>query len=77
MINPYGMTIIEWADAVVLATQDVWSLGRLDDESDWQNWAVGLVRAPEVARRAPPDPYQFNDWREWAERVYPMLEGQG
>jgi hypothetical protein len=24
-----------------------------------------------------PDPFGFTDWREWAMRVYPMLQGQG
>ena len=76
MINPYGMTLRDWADAVVLLTEPAWSLGRLDDESDWQNWAVGLVRASPVSQRAPPNPFQFNDWREWAQLAYPMLEGQ-
>jgi hypothetical protein len=28
-------------------------------------------------QRNPPNPYQFDDWREWAMRAYPMLEGQG
>lgn len=76
MINPYGMTVLEWADGIVLSSTSAWALGRLDDESDWQNWAVGLVRASPVSQRAPPDPFHFDDWREWAELAYPMLEGQ-
>lgn len=71
------MSLRDWADATILTVPDTWSLGRLDDESDWQNWAVGLVRASPVVQRSPPDPYQFNDWQEWAQLAYPMLEAQG
>jgi hypothetical protein len=46
-------------------------------EDDWQDWAVGFVRASDFTQRVVPDPYQFDDWREWAMRVYPMLEGAG
>ena len=77
MINPYGMNLRDWADSVILSERYAWSLGRLDDEGDWQDWAVGLLRTSPIAQRNPPDPYMFNDWREWAELAYPMLEAQG
>jgi len=35
------------------------------------------LKASPFSTRAVPDPYQFDDWREWAMRVYPLLEGQG
>lgn len=72
MIDPRGLTLKAWADAVVLAVGDVWSFGRLDDEARWQDWAVGLARA--FSPQAVPDPYEFSDWRDWAMRAYPMLE---
>lgn len=74
MIDPLNMSLTEWADAVMLTVADTWSFGRLDDENKWQDWAVGFVRAPSLAQRVLPDPYQFTDWRDWAQRVYPMLE---
>lgn len=77
MIDPRGLTLREWADAVILVVGDAWSFGKLENEADWQEWAVGFVRASSFTQRVPPDPYQFNDWREWAMRAYPMLEGQG
>lgn len=77
MIDPRGMTLRDWSSAVILATADTWDLGTLADESAWQSWAVGLVRARPFAQRILPDPYQFDDWREWATRAYPMLEGAG
>ena len=73
-VDPRGMTLREWCDSVILAVGDAWSFGRLDDEAHWQEWAAGFVRAPGFASQAIPDPYGFKDWREWAMRVYPMLE---
>lgn len=73
-VNPIGMGLRDWADSAILACGDAWSFGRLDDESKWQEWAVAFVRAPKIAQRGPPDPYAFSDWREWAMRMYPMLE---
>jgi hypothetical protein len=71
------MALLDWADSVILAVGDAWSFGTLQSEDDWQNWAVGLLRASNFTQQVVPDPYQFDDWREWAMRVYPMLEGTG
>ena len=77
MIDPRGMTVQEYFDSLLLSVPDVWAFGALLDPDKWQDYAVGFVRAPFMAQRALPDPYQFSDWREWAMRAYPMLEGQG
>lgn len=74
MIDPRGLTLTQWADAVVLTLNDAWSFGRLSDEEHWQDWATGFLRALPISNRVAPDPHQFVDWREWAMRVYPMLE---
>lgn len=74
MIDPRGLTLRDWADSVILAANDAWSFGRLDDEERWQDWAVGLVRANNFAQQLPPNPYMFSNWRDWAERAYTMLE---
>ena len=74
MIDPRNMTLRDWSDSVILSVGDAWSFGRLDNESLWQDWGVGFLRAGSFATRAIPDPYEFSDWRDWAMRVYPMLE---
>lgn len=74
MIDPRGMTLTDWADSVILVVSGSWSYGRLDDEARWQDWATGLVRSPTFSARNMPDPYAFDDWRDWAMRAYPMLE---
>lgn len=75
MINPQGLALKDWTDSLILTFGSTWSSERLDDEASWQDWATGFIRAPLFAQRDVPDPYQFDDWREWAMRVYPMLEG--
>ena len=76
MIDPRGMTWQDWASSVILAVGDAWSFGTPPAETDWQNYAVGFVRASNFTQRVLPDPYQFSDWRGWAMRAYPMLEAQ-
>ena len=77
MIDPRGMTWQDWASSVILAVGDAWSFGVPPKEDQWQNFAVGFVRASNFTQRVLPDPYQFSDWRDWAMRAYPMLEGAG
>jgi len=77
MIDPRGMAWQEWASAVLISVGDAWSFGSPPDETQWRDFAVGFVRAPTFAQRVLPDPYGFSDWRDWAMRAYPMLEGQG
>jgi hypothetical protein len=77
MIDPRGMTLIDWVDSVILVVNDAWAFGRVIDENDWQKWALGFLNASPFSTRAVPDPFQFDDWREWAMRVYPMLEKAG
>ena len=72
MINPVGMTLREFADGVSFTTPDAWPIPRLDDEEHWQSWATVLLRA--YGTQGVPNPYEFSDWREWAQRAYPMLE---
>lgn len=74
MINPVGMTLKAWADAVVLTCSNTWSTGKLDDETRWREWATAFLRSNPTAQQIPPDPYQFDDWRAWAERAFTMLE---
>ncbi len=77
MIDPRGMSLLDWTASVILDNGDAWSFGQLQDESEWRDWAVNFIRASPFAQRAVPNPYFFDDWREWAMRSYTMLEGQG
>ena len=74
MIDPRGMTLRDFSDSVILSLDSVWSLERLNDDALWREWAIQFQRIPDLTQRNIPDPYGFSDWREWAERAYPMLE---
>lgn len=41
---------------------------RLDDPHDWQVWALTVVQSPRIAAFNPPNPLEFTQWREWAQR---------
>jgi len=68
------MRLTDWADSVILSINAEQLLGRLDDETRWQDWAVGLFKSGTFSAQTLPDPYQFADWRDWAMRAYIMLE---
>ncbi len=62
-------TVQDWTDAMAL---DLWSLGaipRLDNAQDWRAWGANLLNLPSIHGILLPNPYQFDDWRRWAERV--------
>lgn len=73
-VHPRGMALRDYFDSLVYTVDGAWSFGRLDDD-DWQTYAMGFVRASNLSQRLLPNPYAFDDWREWGERVYLMLEG--
>lgn len=75
MIDPRGLTLRDWADSTILDLNNAWSFSRLDDEEHWQSWGTELLRALPFSQQVAPDPYQFSDWRVWAERMAPILEG--
>ena len=74
MIDPRNMALRDWADSVILDLGDAWAFGTLGDDTQWQSWATAFVKSPAFTGRVVPDPYQFADWRDWAMRVYPLLE---
>lgn len=36
------------------------------DEEEWKGWAAGFCGISLFAKDAAPDPYTFDDWRDWA-----------
>jgi hypothetical protein len=71
MIDPRGLSVQQWFDAVISDTNSGWTFGRFD--GDWQAYAVGFLRAFPANL---PDPYQFDDWKTWAMRAAVMLENR-
>ena len=70
---PTGMALQDWADQVALDLDSYGALGRLDDVTNWQNWAMQFLNNTTLGRNFPL-PYDFDDWREWAERFCQATE---
>ena len=70
--RPSGMALRDWADCVVLDLDNYGAFGRLTDEAHWQDWGVQFLNNTTLGRNLP-NPYQFTDWRQWAERMAQLL----
>lgn len=70
--RPSFMELHDWADQMMLDLDVYGALGRLDDETQWQNWAMQFLNNTTLGRNLPM-PYDFDDWRDWAERFAQAL----
>jgi hypothetical protein len=65
--------VVQWAD-YMYPTIEIYGVGtRLMVESEWQQWAGGLLGLAPLARLNIPNAYQFTDWREWAMRFNDVI----
>jgi len=65
---PQGLTLKQWADAVII---DLNSKNIL--VGDWQKWAEQFNLELETYNL--PNPYMFDDWNLWAERLCGEING--
>ena len=75
-INPAGMGVVEWADRmtpIIINEGASGDIGRLDDEANWQELARGVIISNTNWQSTAPNPYQFTDWRLWAERFLQIM----
>lgn len=68
IIDPRFLGVVEWTDFMVDELTGRSAPPRLDDPEQWKAWALLVVQSPQIAASNPPDPRQFDDWREWAMR---------
>ena len=50
---------------------------RLDDPEQWQAWATSIFGEPDVSGQDSPDPYAFDTWQEWGERLFQTQDYAG
>lgn len=74
VIDPEGMNAQEWTDAMALELARFGSVPKLDRVELWRDWAIAVQQFTEIAVTAPPDPYQFSDWKDWAMRFNEVYE---
>lgn len=68
IVRPVGIGLLDWADQVVLDLSAYGVSGKLEDPELWRDWAVQFLNNTKLGRNLP-NPYHFEDWREWAERL--------
>lgn len=65
--NPDGMELQAWADAAAYSMVNYPNSWAMQD--DWQHWGTIFFTDPFLSRYDPPNPYDYQDWREWARRL--------
>jgi hypothetical protein len=69
---PTNMELTDWASQVVLDLDAFGAFGRLDNPELWQDWGMQFLNNTTIGRNLP-IPYQFTNWKEWAERLVGAL----
>lgn len=74
IIDPRGLSVIEWTDYMTDELVGFSAPPRLDDPAEWLAWALAVCQSPRIAAFNPPSPIPFRDWREWAERFNQVVD---
>lgn len=72
-IDPHGMTVTAWTDANQINLERFGAVPALHDAKKWQAWGASLSGLPSISGITVPNPYEFSDWRVWAERLNESL----
>jgi hypothetical protein len=65
---PIGIGLMDWADQVTMDFENKVIPQKLLNEDEWQLWANQFLEMPDISKNNPPDPYSFDNWKDWAER---------
>lgn len=74
IIDPRGLSVIEWTDYMADELVGYTLAPRLDVPALWQSWALSVCQAQRIAQFNPPNPLEYADWSEWAERFNQTVE---
>jgi len=89
VIHPYGFApdfkgFVEWADRMsFLITAELPQFEILqplldeDDPDTWKNWAMGIVGDQSPLGQDSPNPWEFDEWQDWAERLFSTQDLSG
>jgi hypothetical protein len=67
------MTVKEWTDASQVNLERFGAIPALHTDKDWQSWGASLSNLSSLSGISVPNPYEFSDWRIWAERLNESL----
>lgn len=74
LTDPRFHKLKDWADFTVFDLEKYGPIARLEKETEWQNWAAGIIGINGISQQNPPSPYQYDNWRDWASRFYQVLD---
>ena len=83
IINPRGFTQFrDWADQMSNIIQNEVPQFQIilpwqADEDVWRDWAMCIVGGQDRLGQDSPNPWEFDDWREWAERLFETQDFEG
>ena len=77
MIDPRFHTVLEWTDFTGAELESFGTVMRLDTPENWRDWAAHAISLGGLQAKNAPNPYQFDDWREWAERFNQVVQIEG
>ena len=71
-IDPRGFdSVVEWSDRMkLLLDRESENFPRLDDPMEWQQWASGVFGDVDPIGQDAPDPFAYDDWKEWAQLLF-------
>lgn len=70
--DPNGSDLQTWANGVSYALSQYSTISNLSD-GDWRAWGMMFFNNPVLDALTPPNPYAFDDWRQWGERLSESL----
>jgi hypothetical protein len=68
MIDPRGLTVTGWCDAVSQTLNRYGPIPILQDPDLWPDWAYAVLQLPIVDGKRAPGPRGFDNWQDWALR---------
>ncbi len=69
MIDPRGLSVMDWTDSMSFLLDSESPIMRLDNPDNWRIWARNFIGDPDLVGQNMPDPDYFEDWEEWAMRL--------
>ena len=77
-VDPRGIDrFIDWADYMYPDLEQFGTVVQMMPGANWQDWAAGLSAVNKIAESSAPNPYQFDDWKDWAMRFIQLLDSGG
>jgi hypothetical protein len=73
--DPRGHSFESWS-ALMCEAYAAQQLAINIKEEKWRDWATGIMAIDVFQNNSVPDPYLFNNWRDWAENLVNVVNQQ-